>query len=149
MVGYRASTHRNPGFGALPDGTPTALGRAHHAVAPGAPAIAMAGLNHGGNGTQHSGAVEQNHDRCVVLPQQLTVRHPQVIRSHWSVENSLHWVLDVTFNEDTRRIRQGYAAENMVLLRRLSGSLLKREPSKMSLAMDAMNESCHFVHLGI
>jgi predicted transposase YbfD/YdcC len=63
------------------------------------------------------------------------VRHAQVIRSHWSVENSLHWVLDVTFNEDASRIRRGYASQNMALLRRLSVSLLKREPSKMSLAM--------------
>jgi predicted transposase YbfD/YdcC len=62
-------------------------------------------------------------------------RHAQVIRSHWSVENSLHWVLDVTFNEDASRIRQGYASQNMALLRRLCVSLLKREPSKMSLAM--------------
>jgi predicted transposase YbfD/YdcC len=63
------------------------------------------------------------------------VRHAQVIRSHWSVENSLHWVLDVTFNEDASRIRQGYAAQNLGLIRRLSVSLLKREPSKLSLKM--------------
>lgn len=62
-------------------------------------------------------------------------RHAQVIRSHWSVENSLHWVLDVTFNEDASRIRQGDAAQNLGLIRRLSVSLLKREPSKLSLKM--------------
>ncbi len=62
-------------------------------------------------------------------------RHNVVIRSHWSIENSLHWVLDVTFNEDTSRVRQGYAAETLGLLRRLCVNLLKRAPSRLSLKM--------------
>ena len=55
------------------------------------------------------------------------------IRSHWTVENSLHWVLDVTFKEDQSRIRMGHGPENMALLRRLCVNLLKRHPSKDSI----------------
>lgn len=54
-------------------------------------------------------------------------------RSHWGVENSLHWVLDVTFREDDSRIRTGYAPENFNIVRQLAINLLKTEPSKMSL----------------
>jgi predicted transposase YbfD/YdcC len=55
------------------------------------------------------------------------------IRSHWSVENNLHWVLDVVFREDDSRIRKGHAAENMAMLRRLTLSLLNQDKSKGSL----------------
>jgi predicted transposase YbfD/YdcC len=57
----------------------------------------------------------------------------KAIRSHWGIENSLHWILDVNFREDQSRIRNGHGPENMGLLRRLSLNLLKREPSKQSL----------------
>jgi predicted transposase YbfD/YdcC len=49
------------------------------------------------------------------------------IRSHWSVENSLHWVLDVAFNEDHSRKRAGFAAQNYSLLNRIALNLLKNE----------------------
>jgi predicted transposase YbfD/YdcC len=49
------------------------------------------------------------------------------IRGHWGIENSLHWSLDVTFNEDQSRIRQGHAGENAALLRRLALSILKQD----------------------
>lgn len=52
------------------------------------------------------------------------------IRSHWSVENSLHWVLDIAFREDESRIRVGNAQENMALLRKLTLNLLKNDKSK-------------------
>jgi predicted transposase YbfD/YdcC len=61
------------------------------------------------------------------------LEHNKIIRSHWSIENSLHWVLDVTFSEDRSRVRQGYGAENLALRRRLTVSLLKGEPSGQSL----------------
>lgn len=47
-------------------------------------------------------------------------------RSHWSIENHLHWALDVTFNEDASRSRLGSAARNLSLLRRIALMLLKR-----------------------
>lgn len=50
-------------------------------------------------------------------------------RRHWAVENSLHWVLDVDFGEDNMRMRAGFAAENMNILRHLSLNLLKSEKS--------------------
>lgn len=57
----------------------------------------------------------------------------QAIRAHWGIENSLHWVLDVTFREDPSRIRSGHGPENLGLLRRLALNLLNQEPSKQSL----------------
>jgi predicted transposase YbfD/YdcC len=55
-------------------------------------------------------------------------------RNHWRIENNLHWQLDVTFREDANRVSGRRAAENLALLRRLALSLLKREPTKLSLA---------------
>jgi predicted transposase YbfD/YdcC len=54
-------------------------------------------------------------------------RLASAIRGHWGIENGLHWSLDVTFNEDQSRIRQGHAAENAALLRRLALSILKQD----------------------
>lgn len=59
----------------------------------------------------------------------------EAIRAHWGIENSLHWVLDVTFKEDSCRIRQGHGPENMGLIRRLCINLLKQDRWKKSIAM--------------
>ena len=58
----------------------------------------------------------------------------EAIKSHWAVENSLHWVLDMTFDEDRGRIKKENALENFGLLRRLALRLLKKEStSKRSI----------------
>jgi len=48
-------------------------------------------------------------------------------RAHWGIENSLHWVLDVTFNEDQCRVRTQNAAQNFVILRHIALNILKRD----------------------
>jgi len=57
-------------------------------------------------------------------------RFGRLIRNHWQVENSLHWSLDMSFQEDASRIRNGYAAENFSRLRRIALNLLKRETTE-------------------
>ena len=60
-------------------------------------------------------------------------RFAQVARDHWGVENGLHWVLDVTMNEDQARNRMDNGPHNLALLRRLALNLAKLEPSKGSM----------------
>lgn len=57
----------------------------------------------------------------------------QTTQHHWAIENSFHWVMDVTFGEDRSRIRHEESAENMAVLRSIALNLLKRDPSKSSL----------------
>lgn len=56
-----------------------------------------------------------------------------VVRSHWAIENSLHWVLDVVMDEDSLRNRCDHGPENLAMLRHLALNLAKLEPSKGSI----------------
>jgi predicted transposase YbfD/YdcC len=58
----------------------------------------------------------------------------KALRNHWGIENSLHWQLDVNFDEDRNRVTKRNAAENLALLRRLTLSLLQAHPAKLSIA---------------
>jgi predicted transposase YbfD/YdcC len=73
---------------------------------------------------------ESIEGRYYILSRKLTVKQfAQAVRTHWSIENHLHWQLDVTFGEDQSRLRQGHADANFSLLRRQALSLLKNERS--------------------
>lgn len=56
----------------------------------------------------------------------------QMIRSHWSIENQLHWHLDVTFAEDTSRARTGHAPLNLSILRKMALHRIKKDDAKLS-----------------
>jgi predicted transposase YbfD/YdcC len=60
-------------------------------------------------------------------------RFAEAVRGHWAIENSLHWVLDVIFDEDHSRTRKRRMADNLSWLRRFAISLLKRHPSEQSI----------------
>lgn len=57
-----------------------------------------------------------------------------VIRTHWSIENHLHWTLDVVFDEDDARTRKDYGPENLAVIRRLAQNILRLHPSPKSIS---------------
>ena len=57
-------------------------------------------------------------------------RFNAIVREHWEIENRLHWMLDVVFNEDQSRNRRDHCPENLSLMRKLALNLARMEPSK-------------------
>lgn len=68
-------------------------------------------------------------------------RMAKYVRGHWSVENNLHWQLDVSFNEDQRRIRKDHGAENFSRLCRMSLNLLKQEKTQKT-GIEIKRQTC-------
>jgi predicted transposase YbfD/YdcC len=79
-------------------------------------------------------------------------RFAQAVRSHWGIENSLHWVLDVTMGEDACRIRKDLSVENLAVLRRTALNLFRTDetlpdksmPKKM---LRAASDHVYFAHV--
>ena len=72
-----------------------------------------------------------SHVRYYILSRKLSGRKfAAAVRGHWSIENRLHWQLDVTFQEDQSRVRRGNADANFSLLRRATISLLKNNQTE-------------------
>jgi predicted transposase YbfD/YdcC len=58
----------------------------------------------------------------------------RAVRAHWSIENRLHWVLDVVFHDDLMRLRTGHGPKNMAVIKHMATNLLRRATDKDSLA---------------
>jgi predicted transposase YbfD/YdcC len=72
--------------------------------------------------------------RYFLLSKYLSARRVlPVVRSHWSIENQMHWVLDVVFDEDRNRARKDHAAENLAILRALALNLVRVHPASISM----------------
>jgi predicted transposase YbfD/YdcC len=78
--------------------------------------------------TRTSGAATTTEHRYYLssLPAD-AARLNRIVRTHWQIENHLHWVLDTAFDEDQCRVRMGAGAQNLALLRRVALSVLKHD----------------------
>lgn len=81
-------------------------------------------------------------DRCrietryFIVSRSMTAKDvADAIRSHWRIENSLHWILDVTFREDLSRLRSGHGAENMAIVRHFALNLVRQVDDRRSIKL--------------
>ncbi len=88
---------------------------------------------------------QERHYYISSLPGRDAKKMSKAIRSHWGVENRLHWCLDVQMNEDACRIRQGHAAENFSRLRRMALNQLKKDKT-IKLGLRGKSKACSWDH---
>ena len=68
-------------------------------------------------------------------------RFGRVVRAHWAIENSLHWVLDVTMDEDRARNRKGNGAHCLAVMRRLALNIARMHPGGQSMRLKFLKAS--------
>ncbi len=82
----------------------------------------------------HGACAQKPFIRYYLLSKYMPAKKLQrIVRSHWAIENQLHWVLDVVLEEDGNRSRMDNAPENLAILRRLALNVLRSHPAKISL----------------
>jgi len=74
-----------------------------------------------------NGNVSTEHRYYLLSFERDVHKFAESVRNHWSIENQLHWVLDVGFNEDASRCCRGYSAENLAVIRHIGLNLLSRD----------------------
>jgi len=83
---------------------------------------------------RNAGRDEPPVKRWFLLSRPLTAKRLiEVARAHWTIENQLHWVLDVAFEEDAARSRKDHAPQNLALIRKLALNILRTHPDKGSI----------------
>jgi predicted transposase YbfD/YdcC len=91
-------------------------------------------------------SVERRFYLCSLPPDAKLLAH--AVRSHWGIENQLHWVLDVQMGEDQCRVRAGHAAENLATLRRIALNLQRRDKrSALSIKSKQLKASWDHAYL--
>lgn len=82
----------------------------------------------------HGGRAERPFVRYYLLSKYIPAKKLlQIVRGHWAIENQLHWVLDVVFDEDGNRARKDHAPENLAILRRLALNVVRSHPAPTSV----------------
>jgi predicted transposase YbfD/YdcC len=80
-----------------------------------------------------SGKIERETRYYITSMSMTAVHLAHVIRSHWAIENSLHWVMDMVFRDDECRVRTDHAPANFATIKHMAINLLRRPPGKQSL----------------
>jgi predicted transposase YbfD/YdcC len=153
LKGNRASLARDAAalFARAGDGPPfaeageTGHGRREHRIAwvIAAPELAerhrfrdLAALGRIESWRQQGDGPETVQSRTFVLSREMSPRELlAIVRNHWTIENNVHWGLDVVFHEDACRTRKDHAPVNLALLRKIALNLLRAHPAKKSLTM--------------
>ena len=76
---------------------------------------------------------KQTQERFYISSLNINNDFNSLIRSHWGIENKLHWLLDMTFREDEQRKRAKHAANNFAIVRKIALNMLKKDSGKESL----------------
>jgi predicted transposase YbfD/YdcC len=86
--------------------------------------------------TREAGGKIENETRFYITSlREQAEKLAAIVRSHWTIENCLHWVLDMVFRDDDSRIRMGNAQQNFATLRRMAQNLYRRAPGRDSIRM--------------
>ena len=83
---------------------------------------------------RHGARADKPLTRYFLLSKHISAKELlRIVRSHWGIENRLHWVLDVVFDEDGNRSRKDNAPENLAILRRLAINIIRSHPAPFSM----------------